>query len=261
MTGRLKRAAPTATIGAVALAVLAVGATSGVASPSSAANASTSPSASRLAPIHGRYNPDIDPANFVRRVDNRYLPFISGTGFHYKGVSGTTPQTDDVVVLHKTKRILGIRCTVVRDTVSAHGKPVERTFDHYAQDKQGNVWYMGELSLERQHGRLVKASDSWRAGVNGAKPGIIMPAHPRRGDAYRQEFSPANAALDEARVLGQRGSVEVPDGTFKRALVTLEGSPLERQKEQKYYVAGIGEVKEQAVKGLHEVFELVSVNH
>jgi hypothetical protein len=261
MNGRFKRAAPGATIGTIALAVLAIGATSAVASPSSAAPASTSPSASKLAPIHGPYNPDIDPANFVRRVDNRYLPFIPGTSFHYTGVSGTTPQTDNEVVLHKTKRILGIRSTVVRDTVSEHGKPVERTFDHYAQDKQGNVWYMGELSLERQHGRLVKASDSWQAGVNGGKPGIIMPAHPRRGDAYRQEYYPAGKALDEARVLGQRGSVTVPAGSFKRALVTLEGSPLERQKEKKYYVAGVGEVKEQAVKGLHEVFELVSVTH
>jgi hypothetical protein len=261
MNGRFKRAASGATVGTIALAVVAIGATSGVASPSSAAPASTSPSASNLAPIHGPYNPDIDPANFVRRVDNRYLPFIPGTRFHYKGVSGTTPQTDDEVVLHKTKRILGIKSTVVRDTVSAHGKAVERTFDYYAQDKRGNVWYMGEFSLERQHGRLVKASDSWQAGVDGAKPGIIMPAQPRRGDAYRQEYYPAGKALDEARVLGHRGTVNVPAGTFRRALVTLEGSPLERQKEKKYYVAGVGEVKEQAVKGLHEVFELVSVTH
>jgi hypothetical protein len=259
MHGQLKRAAPRATIGTIALAVLAIGATSGVASSSPAAAPSTSPSASKLAPIHGPYNPDIDRANYVRRVDNRYLPFIPGTGFHYKGVRGATPQTDDEVVLHKTKRILGIRCTVVRDTVSEHGKPVERTFDYYAQDKHGNVWYMGELSLEKQHGRLVKASDSWLAGVNGGKPGIIMPGQPRRGDAYRQEYYPPGKALDEARVLGHRGSVKVPDGTFKRPLVTLERSPLEPQTEKKYYVAGVGEVKERVVKGHHEAFELVSV--
>jgi hypothetical protein len=150
---------------------------------------------------------------------------------------------------------------VVRDTVSEHGKPVERTFDYHAQDKQGNVWYMGELSLERQHGRLVKAGDSWLAGVNGGKPGIIMPAHPRHGDAYRQEYYPPGKALDEPRVVGYRGSVKISDGTFKRALVTLERSPLEPQTEKKYYVAGIGEVKDQVVKGHHEAFELVSVTH
>jgi hypothetical protein len=261
MIGRLKRAAPTATIGAIALATLVVGATSGVASSSAAAAASTSPPPARLAPIHGPYDPDIDRADFVTRVDNRYLPFIPGTGFHFKGVKGRTPQADDEVVTHRTKRILGISCTVVRDTVSEHGRPVERTFDYYAQDKRGNVWYMGELSLERQHGRLVKASDSWQAGVDGGKPGIIMPAHPRRGDAYRQEYYPPGKALDEARVVGQRGGVTVPDGSFKRALVTLERSPLEPQTEKKCYVAGVGEVKEQVVKGHHEAFELVSVTH
>jgi hypothetical protein len=163
-------------------------------------------------------------------------------------------------VLHRSKRILGIKATVVRDTVSEHGRPVERTFDWYAQDKQGNVWYMGENSLEKKHGRFVRASDSWKAGVHGAKPGIIMPGHPRRGDAYRQEFFPPEA-LDQARVLGYRASLTVPFGTFKHVLVTSERSPLEPQTEQKYYAPGVGEVKERVVKGHHEAFELVRVTH
>ena len=261
MMGRLKRAAPRATLGTMALVAFLFGATSGVASSSGATAAATSPRPSTLAPTHGPYNPDIDRANFVRRIDNPHLPFIPGTGFHFKGVKGKTPQTDDEVVTHRTRRILGIRATIVRDTVSEHGRPVERTFDYYAQDKQGNVWYMGELSLERRHGRFVKASDSWLAGVDGGKPGIIMPAHPRRGDAYRQEYYPPGEALDEARVVGHRSNVTVPYGSFKRALVTLERSPLEPQTEKKYYVAGVGEVKEQVVKGHHETFDLVSVTH
>jgi hypothetical protein len=161
-------------------------------------------------------------------------------------------------VTHQTKKILGVRCTVVRDTVSERGAPIERTYDWYAQDKQGNVWYMGEDSLELKHGRFVKASDSWESGVNGAKPGIIMPGHPRRGDAYRQEYYPPGQALDQARVLGG-GSVKVPYGAFRQSLVTSEFSPLEPQTENKYYVAGIGEVKERVVKGHHEEFQLVSV--
>ncbi len=228
-----------------------------VAAPAAAA----SPPASELAPIHGLYSPKIDPANFVRTVDNRYLPFEPVTRFHYEGVRGTTPQTDNEVVLRKTKRILGIRCTIVRDTVSEHGRAVERTFDWYAQDKAGNVWYMGENSLELRHGRLVRASDSWESGVNGAKPGIIMPAHPRAGEAYRQEFYPPGEALDEARVVGIQASVTVPYGTFERPLVTLERSPLEPQTEEKYYVRGVGEVKEKVVKGHHEEFKLVRVTH
>jgi hypothetical protein len=219
------------------------------------------PPASELAPIHGHYAPVIDPANFVAAVKNPYLPYRPGTHIHLEGVRGKIPQTDDEVVLHKHKRVLGIKCTIVRDTVSEHGRAVERTFDWYAQDKDGNVWYMGENSLELENGRFVRASDSWKSGVNGAKPGIIMPGHPRRGDRYRQEYYPPGQALDEARVVGLRGSVTVPYGSFKKPLVTLERSPLEPQTEKKYYVRGVGEVKETVVKGHHETFSLVSVTH
>ncbi len=214
-----------------------------------------------LAPIHGPYAPKIDPANFVGTIDNRYLPYKPGTRLHFEGVRGTTRQTDDEVVLRRTKRILGVRCTVVQDVVSEHGRAVERTDDFYAQDRQGNVWYMGEDSFERSHGRFVKASDSWRSGVNGGKPGIIMPGHPRRGDAYRQEYYPPGQALDEARVIGLGARLTVPYGRFGRLLVTSERSPLEPQTERKYYAPGVGEIAERVVKGHHEEFKLVSVRH
>ena len=222
-----------------------------------AATARTTPP-DELAPIHGTYAPKIDARNFVARIDNRYLPYEPGTRFHFEGVRGTTRQTDDQVVLRRTKRILGVTCTVVRDTVSEHGRAVERTDDWYAQDRQGNVWYMGEDSFERRNGRFVKASDSWESGVDGAKPGIIMPADPRPGDAYRQEYYPPGKALDQARVLRRTGTLTVRYGTFKRLLVTSEFSPLEPQTERKYYAPGIGETAERVVKGHHEEFELVS---
>jgi hypothetical protein len=211
--------------------------------------------------LHGKYAPSLDPANFVATVDNRYFPLEPGTGFHYRGVSGTVTQTDDMIVTSRTKTILGIRCTVVEDTVSERGKAIERTFDWYAQDKQGNVWYMGEESLERKNGRFVRASDSWQAGVDGAKPGIIMRGTSRRGDVYRQEYYPPGGALDQARVLGASTAVHVPAGTFNRPLATIEWSPVEPQLEKKYYVAGLGEIMEQIVQGGHEEFKLVKVTH
>jgi hypothetical protein len=226
-----------------------------------AAAASPSPPPGELAPIRGAYAPKIDPANFVAVIDNRYQPYKPGTSFHFEGVRGATPQTDDQVVLHRTKRILGVTCTVVRDTVSEHGRAVERTDDWYAQDKQGNVWYMGEDAFELKNGHFVKAGDSWKSGVNGAKPGIIMPAHPRPGDAYRQEYYPPGKALDKARVVRIGGSLTVPYGTFKGLLVTSEYSPLEPQTEQKYYAPGVGEIAERVVKGHHEAFRLVGVTH
>jgi hypothetical protein len=223
-----------------------------------AAAASTPPG--ELAPIHGPYHPTIDPANFVRTIDNRYLPYAPGMRIRFKGVRGTTPQVDQQLVLRRTVTILGVTCTVVRDTVSEHGRAVERTDDFYAQDRQGNVWYMGEDSFERNRaGHFVKASDSWRGGVNGGKPGIIMPADPKRGDAYRQEYYPPGQALDEARVLRVDAKRTVPFGSFKHVLVTSEFSPAEPQTERKYYAPGVGEIAEHVVKGHHEAFRLVSL--
>ena len=223
-----------------------------------ASRTAPSQSSSSPAPIHGKYAPKIDPTNFVAVVDNPYFPLKRGTAFHFKGVRGKTPQVDDAVVTRLTVEILGVNCSVVRDTVSENGKPVERTLDFYAQDKEGNVWYMGEDSFELKNGRFAKASDSWRGGVDGAKPGIIMLAHPRPGSSYRQEYYPQGEALDEGHVLGYDASVKVPYGTFNHVLVTSDFSPLEPQTEHKYYASGIGEISEKVVKGHHEEFELAS---
>jgi hypothetical protein len=229
---------------------------------SSSSTTAASTSAPDLAPIHGKYSPAIDPADFVAAIDNRYFPLKPGTSFHYKGVAedGKTPQSDDMVVTHRKKEILGVKCTVIRDSVSSRGRLIERTFDWYAQDKAGNVWYMGENAREVKGGHLVKASDSWEAGRNGAEPGIIMPGKPQLGDEYRQEYYPRHA-LDQAHVLGSGGSVTVPAGSFKGTLLTVETSPIDPSRERKYYVAGLGDIKEQTVAANHEEIELVRVTH
>jgi hypothetical protein len=74
--------------------------------------------------LHGKYAPSVDPANFVATIDNRYFPLKPGTGFHYRGVKDATAQTDAMVVTYQVKYVLGVRCTVVRDTVSELGKPL-----------------------------------------------------------------------------------------------------------------------------------------
>jgi hypothetical protein len=274
MTGGRKRVSPR-TIGAtLALALLAgVGAGCGssgggssttTAASTSSTTAASGPSASQLAPIHGPYAPKIDPANFVSTIDNRYFPLKPGTGFHYRGVAenGKTPQRDDMVVTHHTKQILGVKCTVVRDVVSSHGHPIEKTFDWYAQDKYGNVWYMGEDSREIRNGKFVRVSDSWTGGVKGAKPGIIMPGNPQPGDQYRQEYYP-HYALDQAKVLGSGGPVKVPQGSYPNSLKTSETAPTldPGVNEEKYYVAGVGDVWEHTVAGNHEQIKLFSITH
>jgi hypothetical protein len=264
-----------AVAGAVAVvALVSSGCGSGGATSSTSAAASSSgggdsspaaaTAASNLAPIHGNYAPEIDPSNFVRVIDNRYFPLEPGTTFRYRGVAedGKTPQTDVETVTHRTKRVMGVEATVVRDTVSQNGEPVERTFDWYAQDKQGNVWYMGEDSREKQNGKFARAGDSWTGGVGGAEPGIIMPADPRPGQEYRQEYYPGHA-LDQARVLGSGGAVKVPADSYDQTLVTDESAPKldPGVHEHKWYVAGVGDVKEQTIAGNHEEIVLVGVTH
>src|ERR671936_156619 len=203
---------PSVSVRAQTIAVVLVVVLSGCGSSGRKQSSSTTArpgSASALAPVHGPYSPKIDVKNFVAKVDNPLWPLQPGTAYHFKGVRGTTPQTDDEVVLHRTKR----------------------TLDYYAQDKDGNVWYLGEDSFELQHGRFARASDSWLSGVDGAKPGIIMPADPRAGDSYRQEYYPPGEALDEARVLGLRAAPRVPYRAFKNALVPSAFSPPEPQTE------------------------------
>jgi hypothetical protein len=215
------------------------------------------------APVKRHYHPHIDPADFGRKIDNRYLPFKPGERTVAKGVAenGKTPQRDAQVVTDRKRKVDGVKCVVVRDTITSRGKPVERTFDWYTQDKHGNVWYFGENSKDYRHGHWVKSDGSWEAGVNGAQPGVMMMAHPKRGVAYRQEYYRGHAE-DQAKVLGDTGQVKVPAGTYRHTIGTKETTRLEPGiVEKKWYAPGVGEIKSQDVKGSKEGFRLVKVTH
>jgi hypothetical protein len=206
------------------------------------------------------YAPHINPSEFATTIDNKYFPLKPGTTFVYKGNSGGDPERDVMSVTHSTKRIMGVKCVVVKDRVFAQGKLGEKTFDWYAQDKKGNVWYFGEDSKEYKNGK-VSTAGSWEAGKAGAKPGIIMQAHPKVGQTYRQEYQ-KGVAEDMAKVLDLNGSVTVPYRSFDHVLVTKEWSPLEPGVvAHKYYAAGVGNVKEVSVKGPSERIELVNLKH
>jgi hypothetical protein len=240
---------------ALILVVLLAGCGSSGSSGASPASVRTTP-----APVTTPYNPSIDPADFGGPIDNPYLPLRPGTVFRYRGVGddGKTPELNTVKVTHKTKRIMRIDARVVLDQVFSDGKPEERTFDWYAQDNEGNVWYFGENSSNFEHGRWVRDDGSWEAGVGNGKPGIIMLAHPHRGDAYRQEYSPGHA-VDQAQVLGGGGRVKVPFRSFKRTLLTLEYSSIDHQYELKFHGRGVGVIMEQALTQSKELSKLVAI--
>jgi hypothetical protein len=202
------------------------------------------------------YNPTIDPANFVAAVTNQYFPLVPGTTFHYAS------QQEDIVVTvtHDTKVILGVTCTVVRDVGTVDGETAEDTFDWYAQDKDGNVWYFGEDTKAFDNGK-VSTEGSWEAGLNDAKPGIIIEGRPQVGDAYRQEFA-AGVAEDRGRVLSLTESVSVTFGSLENCLKTEDLNGLDpNDVENKYYCPNVGQVLAVTVRGGSDREELVSVTH
>jgi hypothetical protein len=199
------------------------------------------------------------PSDFVDRVDHPFFPLVPGTTFTYTGQQEGSPRKVTVFVTHKTKRILGISATVVLDQVVVDGQPEEKTWDWYAQDKNGNVWYLGEDSFDFVNGKWERSDGSWETGVDGAKAGLIMEAQPQVGDVYRQEYY-AGHAEDMAEVIGTDESVVVPYGSFQHALETSEWTPLEKRVvEHKYYVRDVGNVRTIMVKGGSEEEQLVSV--
>ena len=207
------------------------------------------------------YAPSIDPADFTTKIDNKYFPLKPGTTFVYRGKTADATEGDTVKVTSDTRNIMGVECVVVDDRVTEDGKLTEKTYDWYAQDKEGNVWYFGEDSKEYENGKVKSTGGSWEAGKDGAKPGIIMPASPKVGETYRQEYYKGEAE-DMARALKLDGSAKVPYGSFDHVLVTREWTPLEPNiAEHKYYAPGVGNVLEVATKGPQERLELVDVKH
>jgi hypothetical protein len=170
--------------------------------------------------------PRFDPDKFVRLVDNRFFPLRPGTRFFYRGEEDGEAEINITTVTHDRKNILGVSAVVVLDRVFVEGELKERTFDWYAQDEDGNVWYLGEDTREFENGRVVSTEGSWEAGRHGAKPGIIMLAHPRVGDEYRQEFL-AGEAEDQARVVARDLDITVPYGSFHNCIRTVEFTRLE----------------------------------
>jgi hypothetical protein len=198
-------------------------------------------------------------SGFTANVTNPWFPLRPGSVYRYRGIKDGEPSREVVRVTHRTKTVDGAPCVVVSDLLYAGGKLEERTEDWYSQDAKGNVWYFGERTAELdEDGNVKTTSGSWTAGVDGAKPGIFMFAHPRVGDSARQEYL-KDEAEDHFQVVALGVAATVPFKSFRGAMLTKEWTPLEVGViDHKYYVRGIGTVLEQTVKGGDERNELVS---
>jgi hypothetical protein len=180
---------------------------------------------------------------FTTDIDNPYWPLRPGSRWVYRETGEGPVKKVVVTVTPRIKRVAsGVSARVVRDEVTEDGKPVELTDDYYAQDRGGNVWYLGEATAEYENGKVTTREGSFEAGRNGAKAGMIMPAHPQPGMSYREEFFRGHAE-DQARVLSTDDQAQVPAGHFSNALLIRDSTPLEpRVLEYKLYARGVGQV-------------------
>ena len=205
------------------------------------------------------YNPVINPENFNSEVTNTYFPLDSGRVYTYSANTPDGLETVVVTIMNETRQVSGVTCTVVRDVVSIDGVTIEDTYDWYAQDDDGNVWYFGEDVSNYENGVLQDKDGSFEAGIGGAKPGMVMMTNPVLELPYRQEYS-FNVAEDWGKVVAVGLTVTTPYGTFDNCIKTADWNALEPEAplEYKYYAPGIGNVKEEAGDG-SEVLELISI--
>jgi hypothetical protein len=217
--------------------------------------------------VEPRPAPKYDPSKFTPRVDNAWYPLKPGIAYIYRGTEGARRARDVLRVTDRVATIAGARCRVVKDKVYLNGRLEERTTDYYTQDEDGNVWYFGEDTAELdEDGNVISREGTWRTGRNGAEAGIFMEANPQVGHTFQQEFL-RHHAEDHYRVLSLRAEVRVPYGHFGRnklrrnVELTKEWTPLEPElRDHKYYVRGIGQVKEATARGRPiESLELVKV--
>ena len=206
---------------------------------------------------HGSEPVSLKPASFTTRITNPFMPMRPGERRIYRETGEDGTVRDVVTVTRRTRLIDGVTARVVHDVASRRGRVVEDTYDWFAQDRRGNVWYLGEATREIGPGGRVSTHGSWEAGRDGAQAGVVMPAHPRAGQRYREEYY-AGQAEDAARVLGTHEQVESPFGLFHHAVLIADYSPIEPDLvEYKLYARGVGSVLEVAVSGGHDRAELV----
>jgi hypothetical protein len=203
------------------------------------------------------YSVEIDPQGFAETIDNPYMPFTPGSTWRLEGKTEDGVEIDTITVLDDTRKVMGVTTTVVKDVVKLRGEGVvEKTWDWFAQDLRGNVWYFGEDTAEYENGKVVSRAGAWEAGVDGALPGIVMPAEPLPNDATRQEFYTGEAE-DFGWVVQIGLSRDVPAGSYDDVIKILEWSPLEpRIVVEKLYAPGVGILTEHALSGGLENFEL-----
>jgi hypothetical protein len=251
-TIRRRRGRRPAARGSVAAAAVALVAALGAAAGGCGGDDSTAATTTTAPGVlpQGAEKVRLDPGNFTTKIDNPYMPLAPGSVWVYSETNPDgPPQRDVITVTSRTKVVAGVTARVIHDRATQGSEVIEDTFDWFAQDRQGNVWYLGEATQSYKNGKPSSTKGSWEAGRNGAQAGVVMPASPAPGLEYRQEYRRGKAE-DRARVLSTDDQVESPVGHFNDAVLTKEFTPLEpNDLEYKLYAKGVGLVTAIGVSG------------
>jgi hypothetical protein len=206
------------------------------------------PSGQQAAPLKPPI-PVFDPAGFTSLVDNPYFPLRPGTVLVYQTRAGKTADVDTVAVTRETRVIVGVNAVAVRTRSFRGGKLAGDRRDWYAQDRKGNVWFLGRDAKEMRDSLAADTAGSWEAGRDSARAGIVMPAILEVGMEYRQAYR-RGVVEDLAEVLSLDAKATVLDDTFTACVETEEWSPLEREvRERNVYAPGLGLVLRRTVVG------------
>lgn len=232
----------TAAIGA-AVAAIALAALSGCGDGDSTAATTAAEGVDSTLP-QGSEPVELDPSEFTTEIDNEWWPMSVGSRWVFRGTGGGPEERVVVTVTPRTKQIAnGVEARIVRDVVTIDGVPIEVTDDWYAQDAEGNIWYLGEKTAEYENGKPVNTDGSFEAGVDGAQAGVVMPADPKPGMSYRQEYYAGEAEDEGAIVTVGEEMVTVPAGFYDDVLMTRDLVPTEpKVQEFKFYARGVGPV-------------------
>lgn len=216
---------------------------------------------SAVAPSTAAATSSIEPSDFTANVDNPFFPLPVGQTKTFQGTRDDKPAVEHITVTNSTTVVDGVTVRIIKDNLFENGVLFERTDDFFAQNKETRaVWFFGEdTAILDANGNVVSTAGSFRAGVNGAQPGIVMPGTPKVGGSFQQEGS-TNVAEDHFVILNLVSSVTVPFGSFTNTLLTGDWTPLEPDVlATKNYVKGIGLVREADVTGGNEVLELTQI--
>jgi hypothetical protein len=249
----------TALIAAASVAVVAAGCGASSDKPAPKSGSAQPVGSTSTSSGGASYNPKIDPSKFTSSITNKYWPLKPGRKWVFTGSKDGAPERVEVTVTKQHKKVVGVDCVVVSDVVTSNNTLTEKTTDWYAQDDKGNIWYFGEDTAEYKNGIVTSTHGTWEAGVDNAKPGIVVHGHPKVGGLYRQEYRPGQAE-DMARIMSLTAVQKVPAGTFKNVIATRDIDPLNPDKiENKWYAPGAGPVHVVRIGSAHhEEIKLVA---